>query len=376
MTILKEALAELVGLLLILVVIWDSFETIILPRTVTRRVRLTRLFYLTFGAGWFTLVRGISSGERRERLLGAYGPLSLLLLFVFWALCLMMGFALVLWGLDIPISSPDQVRSFGADLYFSGVTFLTLGFGDITPRSGLGRFLAVMEAGLGFGFLAIVISYLPVMYQSFSRREVTILLLDSRAGTPPTALELLRRYGEADTIEMLPDLLKDMERWSAELLESYLSYPVLAYYRSQHDTVSWLSALTAILDTSALVQIGFKGDPPWQKALTWQAKLTFAMARHMIVDLALILNVPPVTPKPERLSLAGWQYLCDQLALSGLSLCDSEASQAELWELRRQYEPYVYGMAQRLILELPPWTIEAHHPDNWQTSAWENMTHL
>src|SRR5258708_1284477 len=113
-------IATVAGSLLVFVVLWDTFETIILPRTVTRQLRLTRLFYLTLGAGWRTVARRMAPGDRRERLLGAYGPLSLLVLFVFWALCLMAGFALLLWGLDIPISSPDQVRSFGADLYFSG----------------------------------------------------------------------------------------------------------------------------------------------------------------------------------------------------------------------------------------------------------------
>src|SRR5439155_1281913 len=136
---------------------------------------------------------------------------------------------------------------------------------------------AVIEAGVGFGFLALVIGYLPVLYQSFSRREVNITLLDARAGSPPSAEELLRGFG-ADH-EELTVLLAEWERWAAEVLESHLSYPVLSYYRSQHDNQSWLAALTTALDASALVMVGIEG------ACARQAGLTFAMARHGVVDL-------------------------------------------------------------------------------------------
>src|SRR5262249_39624477 len=128
---------------------------------------------------------------------------------------------------------PDN--TLGAYLYFSGTTFFTLGYGDVLPTSPLGRGLGVLEAGLGFGFLAVVISYLPVVYQACSRREITISLLDARAGSPPTAGELLRRLGAARELAAAGPLLAEWERWAAELLESHLSYPVLRYYRSQHD---------------------------------------------------------------------------------------------------------------------------------------------
>ena len=138
----------------------------------------------------------------------------------------------------------------------SGTTFFTLGYGDLVPTGTWGRALSVAEAGIGFGFLAVMISYLPVLYQAFSRREVTISMLDARAGSPPTAGEFLRRIGEAPCPAARRfvgrTLLTDWERWAAEVLESHLSYPVLSYYRSQHDNQSWLATLTMILDTSSL----------------------------------------------------------------------------------------------------------------------------
>ena len=180
-------------------------------------------------------------------------------------------------------------------LYLSGVTFFTLGFGDVTPVNLLGRFLTVAETGIGFAFLAVVISYLPVLYQAFSHRELTIALLDARAGSPPTAAQLLTRLGRRRNYAALDRFLEEWERWAAEVLESQVSFPVLSYYRSQHDNQSWLAALTAILDTSTLVIAGAKGVDPFQ------ARLTFATARHTVVDLAQVYYIRPIDPDPDRL---------------------------------------------------------------------------
>ena len=130
------------------------------------------------------------------------------------------------------------------------MTFFTLGFGDLTPQGPTGRALAVAEAGIGFAFLAVVISYLPVFYQAFSKREVTISLLDARAGSPPTAGSLLLRLAPGRNFEALDRFLQEWERFAAEVLESHLSFPLLSYYRSQHDNQSWLAAMTTILDAS------------------------------------------------------------------------------------------------------------------------------
>src|ERR1700741_5124103 len=144
-------------------------------------------------------------------------------------------------------------------MYVSGTNFLTLGLGDVTPHAMVARILSTCEAGTGFGFLAIIMGYFPVLYAAFSRREVSISLLDARAGSPPKASELMRRHAQPDAAEALSILLTEWERWSAELLESHISFPLLCYFRSQHTNQSWISALTAILDTSALLIAGVRG---------------------------------------------------------------------------------------------------------------------
>jgi len=254
---------------------------------------------------------------------------------------------------------------FATDIYLSGTTFFTLGLGDVLPRTHLARALVVSEAGFGFGFLAAVIGYLPFIYGSFSKREVDISLLDSRAGTPPSAGELLRRHSYKSGQNALQELLKDWERWSAELMESHLSYPVLAYFRSQHDNQSWIASLTAILDSCALVLVGIEG------ACERQAELTFAIARHAVVDLSQVFGTPPVTLPQDRLPAADLLRIRDTLAQHGLKLLDGEAADRRLAELRGMYEPYIFALASYLMQPLPPWIPQAKgKKDNWQTTAW------
>jgi hypothetical protein len=358
--------AAIAGILLIAVVLWDGFETIILPRRVTRRVRLTRLFYRGTWIPWSAVARWMKPGKRRETFLGIYGPLSLLLLFVMWAVGLVFGFALLYWAAGSAEVSFRESPTFWTDLYMSGTTFFTLGL--VTPHTPTTRFITVLEGGTGFGFLAVVISYLPVLYGAFSRREVNISLLDARAGSPPTAAELLRRHVQGQNLEALGKFLRDWEVWSAELMESHLSFPVLCYYRSQHDNQSWLAAITAVLDTCALLKSCAEG------ALQWQSQLTFAISRHALVDLAQVLRIPPKQPVADRLSENDLEQLRDLLSFACVPVCSREAAEEKLRDLRSTYEPYVNGLSERLLMPYPPWKVAAGRADNWRTSAWENIS--
>ncbi len=242
------------------------------------------------------VARHISNPKRREAVLSYFGPLSLLMLLSSWALALVAAFAACHWACGSRMEGMDDLPGFARNLYFSGTTIFTLGLGDVYPRGGPARFLTVAEAGLGFAFLALVIGYLPVLYQAFSRREVNISMLDARAGSPPSAAELIRRHAHDHGMEALQELLRDWERWSAELMETHLSYPVLAYFRSQHDNQSWLAALTTVLDTSALVMAGLQG------ACKRQAELTFAIARHAVIDIAQVFAARPSLAEQQRLT--------------------------------------------------------------------------
>jgi hypothetical protein len=361
-------LAAIAGIFLLGVILWDGFETIILPRRVTRRVRLTRLFYRCTWIPWSAVAKWMKPGKRRQALLSIYGPLSLLLLFFMWAVGLIFSFALLHWAAGSAEVSFRESSTFWTDLYMSGTTFFTLGLGDITPHTRAARFITVLESGTGFGFLAIVISYLPVLYGAFSRREVNISLLDARAGSPPTAAELVRRHVCGQNLEALGQFLRDWEAWSAELMESHLSFPVLCYFRSQHDNQSWLAALTAVLDTCALLKSCAEG------ALQWQSQLTFAISRHALVDLAQVMHIPPKQPVAERLSENDLEQLRGLLASAGVAVCSRAVAEQKLRDLRSTYEPYINGFSERLLMPYPAWKVAAGRADNWKTSAWEKIS--
>jgi hypothetical protein len=363
-----HVLAIIVGLVIIFAVLLDAFESILLPRRVRRQhFRITSWFFRYTWIPYGTLAGKIQSQARRENMLGYFGPLSMIALLVLWASSLIFGFALLQFGAGEHLTLANQPITFRLLLYHSGETFFTLGYGDITPASTYSRILSVLEAGMGFGFLAVVIGYLPTLYNAFSRREIEISLLDARAGSPPTAAELISRTIDGNDSATLDRLFHDWERWAAEVLESHLSYPVLSFYRSQHSNQSWLGALTVILDASALVIAGIDGIS------SEQARWTFKMARHAVVDLAQVVNARYDPSAQERLSADDLAQLRAQLEAKGLKLKQGSEVEQKLHELRLRYEPYVVGIARNLYIQLPPWIRRDTIRDNWQAGPWDRL---
>ncbi|HEV2461224.1 MAG TPA: potassium channel family protein [Ktedonobacterales bacterium] len=403
-----RVVTAIAAVLVIAVVLWDAFETVVLPRTVSRRFRLTRAYTRTTWRAWTAFVRRVPASERRETAAAIYGPMALLILLALWASLLIVAYALLLWGLGSPLTmtgtgSTAQAAGFGTDLYYSGTTFLTLGLGDVFPHAGPARAVAVIEVGTGFGMLALVIGYLPILYQAFSRREVRISLLDAHAGSPPTAGALILRHPPNRRAKRLTTILAEWEDWSAELLETHLSYPLLASYRSQHDDQSWVAALAMILDTCALVLACGSNAPTARDGdgdgdgdgsderdeLAEQAAVTFAIARHAAVDLAQVFRVarPRVAAADGRLSPDEHARLKDLLKTAGVGSSAGKHGEGSLVgevervegqlnmlkELRALYEPYIEGLAEYLLMDLPPWVPTPGALDDWQTTA-EGLT--
>jgi hypothetical protein len=317
----------------------------------------------------------------RETGFSFYGPLSLLLLMALWAVGLVFGFGFMFWGLGAPLHDQLGLHPLRTAIYLSGTTLFTLGIGDVTPLNHWARDLVITEAGTGLGFVAVVIGYLPILYQAFSRREGPIALLDGRAGSPPTVSELLRRNASDGGNDALIALLAEWERWSAEMLESHISYPLLCYFRSQHDNQSWLSAVTAILDTCAVLLSIV------ECSACRQARLTFAMARHTVVDLLLVFGMQPVAmPKPSpagatpdaksdagkgakdtssRLSEAELVRLTEVLCKAGYRLRLEPERLALLRKLRWMYEGQVLALSRFLSMPLPSFVTETPGRDTW-----------
>jgi hypothetical protein len=356
--------ATILGATVILTILLDAFETIVLPRRVQRQYRLTALFYRNTWKLWSRGAQHIGTPSRRENFLGYFGPLSLIVLLGIWLVGLICGFALVQYGLGTHLQSTEKI-TVGTLLYHSGETFFTLGYGDITPNTTAARMLAVTESGMGFAFLGVVIGYLPVVYSSFSTREVEISLLDARAGSPPTAAEFLGRLGCCPDQNVLDDIFRDWERWCADLLSTHISYPVLLFFRSQHSNQSWLSALTSMLDVTSLVMTGVSGIH------SDQAKLTFAVARHAMVDLSQVLDARYDPHDPDRLTENDMERLRQGLARHGVTLTERADASLPLADLRVLYEPYAHALSRRLLMTLPPWIRTEYRKDNWQGGPWD-----
>ncbi len=357
--------ASIAGVVFIFSILLDAFETIVLPRRIQRHFRITALFFKATWPRWTGIASHIKAPSRREGFLAYYGPLSLIFLLGFWALALIFGFACVQYGLGEHFQLSGEGITFGKLLYHSGETFFTLGYGDIVPTNTAARALAVMEAGMGFAFLGVVVGYLPVVYNSFAAREVEISLLDARAGSPPTATEFLGRLGCCPDQTVLDNIFRDWERWCADLLSSQISYPVLSYFRSQHSNQSWLAALTVMLDVTSLVMTGIDGIH------ADQAKLTFAMARHAAVDLAQVVNSQYSAQDPNRLSPEDRNRVKTELAWRGVTINDNADASEKLAQLREVYEPYLHGLSRRLQMALPPWIHDGRKKDNWQGGPWD-----
>ncbi len=368
----RHIIAVVMGFVILWVVLLDAFETVVLPRRVLRNFKLTAYFYRRTWIPWRRIASRIKKTSRQQNFLGYFGPLSLILLLGFWAAGLIFGFALIQFGIGGHEQLSRERLTFGKIIYHSGETFFTLGYGDIVPTSGGARALSVIEAGMGFAFLGVVIGYIPVVYSSFSRREIQISMLDARAGSPPSAAELLLRLaGRSEDPGMdqkvLDEVLRDWERWAAELLESQISYPVLSFFRSQHSNQSWLAALTTMLDVTALVLTGIEGVHPGQ------AKLTFAMARHAAVDLAQVVNARHDPTAPDRLPEEEFEALRGALDAADLRLRHDEYGREKLAKLRSMYEPYVHSTGRNLMLTLPAWRHAEKTRDNWQAGPWDRV---
>ena len=362
--------AFIAGLFCCLGVALDAFQTIVLPRRPTGRFQITRIFFIATWAPWVVFAERARNSKVREQIYSVYGPLSLLLLLLLWALLLICGFGLFYFSMRSPFGDMMMLHTgsawaqFGTDLYVSGTTLFTLGLGDVVPHSRLARAVIIFESGVGLGFVALVIGYLPVLYQAFSRREVSVALLDSRAGSPPNAAELLRRHAFEGGQEALSALLAEWERWAAEILESHISYPILCYYRSQHDNQSWLSALVSILDTCALLISVIEGTP------SRQAQLTFVMARHALIDLGQVFHVQEQNAwqhrnEVDRLPSKDFYYLCGALGENHLRLCGDPAAAKRLNTIRALYEPHAFALSEYLRMPLPVWVAPPKENDQW-----------
>jgi hypothetical protein len=347
----------LAGLALVLLMLAEFFVMLLLPRRVKREPRIARQMYSILWPPWRAVARRLSP-RAGESLLGMFGPFGLLAMVGALVLGLLVGFAALQWGTGSKLSGTAH-PGFQDDLYFSAGALLSQGT-NLQSLGTLPHVMSTSEAVVGFLVLASVIGYLPALFQAFSRREVAVSQLDPRAGSPPSAGRLIMHEVNRGDWGDLDGYLREWEVWAAELMETHLSYPVLAFYRSQHVNQNWLAALTCVVDTSAFVMAGAP------KGVSEGALLTYAIGRHALADLTDALRAKPVPAGAERLDDQAFVELRNAVVNGGLPIADAEPMRERLTKLRVAYEPFAFALAHRLELTLPHWL----PPDDEITKLW------
>jgi hypothetical protein len=335
---LQQLLEGTGGLLVLVVILFDIFLTVVVPRRAPRAGQLLRISgFLVPGLWsvwrWIGLRQG--SADRREAILGSFGALMVIVLLVAWIAGLIVGYGLLLDALR------DQVRpqpeTLGGALYFAGTALLTLGFGDFVAMGALARMITLAAAATGLGVFAVVITLLFTLYGSFQRREVAVVVLEAGAGAPPSGVTLLETYAMARILGDLSQVFREWQAWAAEVLDSHLAYPILAYFRSSHDNDSWISSLGAVMDAATLVLTTIEDGPKG-----W-AKLSRAVGGHCIEDLVLYFGLEV---QPEiGVERAEFDEARARLERAGFRLQDPDKSWANFSRLRLDYAGRINALA-------------------------------
>jgi hypothetical protein len=329
-------LIAIVGALLVALVLSEFFVTFMLPRRVRRDPKIARGLDRILWRRWRALARRLKPASA-DTFLGFFGPLALLAQLVVWALGLMIGYGLIEWAVAGGSFSARFLTSSG----------LLLNAGASSGSVGV-HVVELLEAATGLSVLFIVIGYMPAVYSAFSRRETAVSQLATRAGSPPAAAALLQRVAARGSWRHLERDLQAWEEWAAELMETHLTYPLLAFYRSQHEDQNWLATLTTIVDVAAFL----KAIVPDENSVA--ADITFRIGRHALADLALQFRLEPAPV--DRLSDSDFDDLFAIIDRSELANVDREVARCRLDQYRGEYEPNAQALAESLALTLPPWS--------------------
>ena len=336
------------GLVIVIATLQDVFLTVVVPRRAPRLGRYVRISRYVIGGlwnRWRWIGLRINTDERREAFLGTFGALSLMLLLASWLALLVLGYGLLLDAMRSQIR--PEPEGFGAVLYFAATSLLTLGYGDYVAQAGPARLVALIAAANGLGVFAVSITLLFSLYGSFQKREVAVVVLEAGAGAPPSGVTLLETYAHAGILDQLPKVFQDWQAWAAEVLETHLAYPVLAYFRSSHTNDSWISSLGAVMDTAMLVLTTIEDGPK-----AW-AKLSSAVGGHCLEDLVQYFDLPD---EPEiGLERDEFDEARRRLARAGFRLRDPDESWANFSRQRMAYAGRVNALARHFASPPAQW---------------------
>ncbi len=328
-----DAVAFALGLLLLALALWDLFETVVVPRPTPGWFRIGRYLVRSAWRGLRTLRNG-RPGRSYDRILGLFAPAATVALLAAWLATLIVGYGLILYALRDELQPvPDDL---GSALYFAASSVLTLGYGDIVAVGMPARVIVITAAVSGLGTVALVVTFLFSLYGSYQRREIQVVSLQAAAGAPPSAVALLETYAQLHLVERLPDLFMDWQRWAVEVLDSHVAYPLLGFFRSSHDNLSWISALGTVLDASSLVLTTIAG------VQRGEAKLFKRVGTHLVEDIS---NLGFGTGGPTTLDRSAFDAACDRLEAAGYVLEPRDIAWPAFEAGRATYAPRLEAMA-------------------------------
>jgi hypothetical protein len=327
------------------VLLWtllDVFRTLVMPRAARGRFRLSRMLFAPIWYPWRWVGVRRNTVQARERVLAAAAPFFFFVLLIGWVCLALLGYALILWSPAFVHGMGSGDGSFADAIYHSGTSLFTLGFGG-GVATGWTRAIAVLGGATGLGLFAVVIAYLPVLYQAFNRREVGVLLLDTRAGSPPSGPELLHRMGSAGVASTLPQLFAEWERWVADVLETHMSYPLLVLFRSPHDYTSWVTSLGSVLDAATLLLTSVEDEPEER------AKLLYGTGVHAVEDLFYYLRL---TERETVIGRDEFEDVLRDMKEDGFSVRPVDDAFDRFTQKRAKYAPRLDAIA--VLLAAPP----------------------
>lgn len=340
-----DALWIVLGSLLLLATIYDLFQSVLTPRPAVGRIRFSTDFVRIAWIGWRNVARRRKRLQAREAALAVFAPFMVVVLLVTWAFVFILGFALLYSGLHDGLQ--PQPGSFGATLYFSAGRLLAFGVGSTQSTSAVTEILSVFQAAAGFGLFALVVTLLFSLFAAFQRRETAVVALDALAGAPPTGVQLLEVCAKFDMPEQLATTFATWQAWTAEVLESHLSYPILFFFRSSHDNEAWSNSFGAVMDAATLVLSTIEGGPQGP------ARLMFKVGDHFVEDVRSNLGIDPYPmASVERFE---FDEAAARLQRAGYALRDLDRAWEEFRRLRAGYGGWLNLVSRALEVPPAPW---------------------
>jgi len=341
--LLLRLVALVAGVWLVAVALLSAVRTFVLPRGVSDP--LPRVVFLAVRALFDVRTKKARDYAERDRLMAMYAPIALLCLPAFYLLLVGLGYAAIFRGVGVA----DWATAFT----MSGSSILTLGFA--VPADPVDTGVAFSEAGIGLTLVALLISYLPTMYNAFSRRENAVTLLEVRAGSPPSAVELIKRYHRIHGFGRLGDLWEQWEVWFADLEETHTSFGALAFFRSPQPDHSWVTAAGAVLDAASLINAVV--DAPHDARADLCIRAGYICFRRICDFYFIPYEAAPKAGDPISVARDELVAARDELAAAGVPLKpDADQAWRDFAGWRVNYDRPLLALASLTMAPLAPWS--------------------